>query len=253
MSVSVSRSRILDLQKRQRLGNKVLRQRLKGPALAQYYPRRSVTHRDLVDAFKHLDLVTWDEEEEDRLEALQMYVLKSGFRTLHLQFYVCLVTNETATTDEESEGREHQRRRERKKLSTMASGSIGNDEIVSGAKLEPVSSSTKAGTEHDLSGRGAAGTDRNIDQTRIDPLGGKARLHDPSLAGQYQHTAPHADSSGVIGREEEVSGSKIEPLSPEEGSGKQSGERERRSSGLDDETVDRGRIDPMGSQREEVS
>lgn len=55
-----------------RLGNKVLRQRLRGPALAQYYPRRAVTHRDLVDAFKHLDLETWDDEEEDRLETLQV-------------------------------------------------------------------------------------------------------------------------------------------------------------------------------------
>ncbi|KAL9618476.1 MAG: hypothetical protein Q9160_006795 [Pyrenula sp. 1 TL-2023] len=55
-----------------RLGNKVLRQRLRGPTLAQYYPRRAVTHRDLVDAFKHLDLETWDDEEEDRLESLQV-------------------------------------------------------------------------------------------------------------------------------------------------------------------------------------
>lgn len=59
---------------RLRLGNKVLRQRLRGPALASYYPRKSVTFRDLADTFKPLGLETWNEEEEDRVEAIQMYV-----------------------------------------------------------------------------------------------------------------------------------------------------------------------------------
>lgn len=57
---------------RLRMGNKILRQRLKGPALASYYPRKSATIRDLQDVFKPLGLETWVDEEEDRLEGLQM-------------------------------------------------------------------------------------------------------------------------------------------------------------------------------------
>jgi hypothetical protein len=53
-----------------RTGNKILRQRLRGPALAAYYPRKVVTLRDLQKAFP--DLETWDEDEEDRLEHIQM-------------------------------------------------------------------------------------------------------------------------------------------------------------------------------------
>lgn len=56
-----------------RLGNKVLRQRLRGPALASYYPRKVVTLRDLQKKFP--DLETFDEKEEDRLEHLTMLVL----------------------------------------------------------------------------------------------------------------------------------------------------------------------------------
>jgi hypothetical protein len=56
-----------------RLGNKVLRQRLRGPALASYYPRKIVTLRDLQKKFP--DLETFDEKEEDRLEHLTMLVL----------------------------------------------------------------------------------------------------------------------------------------------------------------------------------
>ncbi|OAL35000.1 hypothetical protein AYO20_05715 [Fonsecaea nubica] len=52
----------------QRLGNKVLRQRLKGPALASYYPRRSATVEDVLDEFKKFDLEGFNEEEDDRLE-----------------------------------------------------------------------------------------------------------------------------------------------------------------------------------------
>lgn len=59
---------------RLRMGNKILRQRLRGPTLLSYYPRKSVTIRDLQDTFKPLGLETWNEEEEDRLEHLQMFV-----------------------------------------------------------------------------------------------------------------------------------------------------------------------------------
>ncbi|KAI9735196.1 MAG: mitochondral 37S ribosomal protein S27 [Cirrosporium novae-zelandiae] len=79
--MAVPRARILDLMKIQcrifnttfnpeglRLGNKVLRQRLRGPALASYYPRRTVTLKDLKKAFP--DFTVWDDDEEDRLESI---------------------------------------------------------------------------------------------------------------------------------------------------------------------------------------
>lgn len=49
-----------------RTGNKILRQRLRGPALAAYYPRKVVTINDLRKAYP--ELLTWNEEEEARLE-----------------------------------------------------------------------------------------------------------------------------------------------------------------------------------------
>jgi len=48
----------------------VLRQRLKGPSVAAYYPRRVATFKGLKAAFAHFDegLETWNDEEEDRME-----------------------------------------------------------------------------------------------------------------------------------------------------------------------------------------
>ncbi|MCJ1272000.1 mitochondral 37S ribosomal protein S27 [Lobaria immixta] len=82
--MAVARSRILDLLKIQcrifsmtynperiRTGNKILRERLKGPSIAEYYPRRAPTVRDLKKLFPDLD--TWDDDEEDRLEALTLF------------------------------------------------------------------------------------------------------------------------------------------------------------------------------------
>ncbi|TVY84886.1 Mitochondrial 37S ribosomal protein S27 [Lachnellula suecica] len=82
--MAVPRSRILDLMKVQcrifshtfnpeglRLGNKVLRQRLKGPALAAYYPRKMATFKDLKKAYGD-DYETFDEGEEERLEKIKM-------------------------------------------------------------------------------------------------------------------------------------------------------------------------------------
>ncbi|KAI4099642.1 MAG: hypothetical protein L6R37_005873 [Teloschistes peruensis] len=51
-----------------RTGNKILRQRLKGPSVASYYPRRAATIKDLTKLYP--DLETWDEDEEERLEFL---------------------------------------------------------------------------------------------------------------------------------------------------------------------------------------
>jgi hypothetical protein len=58
------------------LGNKVLRQRLKGPALAAYYPRKVSTVLDLMKAYPDLDMI--NEAEEDRLEKIRMCVLKTA-------------------------------------------------------------------------------------------------------------------------------------------------------------------------------
>ncbi|KAK2733443.1 hypothetical protein FQN55_003355 [Onygenales sp. PD_40] len=82
--MAVPRSRILDLVKsqcrifslnfnpeRQRLGNKILRQRLRGPALAAYYPQKMGTLRELQDAYKHLGLEVYNPEEDERLEGLE--------------------------------------------------------------------------------------------------------------------------------------------------------------------------------------
>ncbi|CAK7217138.1 mitochondral 37S ribosomal protein S27 [Sporothrix bragantina] len=79
--MSVPRARLLDLMKVQckvfsttfnpegiRMGNKVLRQRLRGPALASYYPRKVVTIKDLQREFSDYTII--NEEEEDRLEHL---------------------------------------------------------------------------------------------------------------------------------------------------------------------------------------
>ncbi|KAM0705134.1 hypothetical protein Q7P35_007921 [Cladosporium inversicolor] len=81
--MSVPRSRIVDLMKIQcgifktifnptgeRLGNKILRQRLRGPALAAYYPRRVATFKDLQKLYPGFE--TYNDFEEDRLEHLQI-------------------------------------------------------------------------------------------------------------------------------------------------------------------------------------
>ncbi|KAI1104425.1 mitochondrial ribosomal subunit S27-domain-containing protein [Jackrogersella minutella] len=80
---TVPRARLLNLMKAQceifattynpdgiRMGNKILRQRLKGPSLAKYYPPKGPTVFTLEKAFKHLELETINEEGEDRLEHL---------------------------------------------------------------------------------------------------------------------------------------------------------------------------------------
>jgi hypothetical protein len=65
--------------------------------------------------------------------------------------------------------------------------------------------------------------------------------------GQYQHTLPHADSHGSVGRDETIQGSKIAPF---DGKFKTAATT---TGGLDDETVDASRIDPLGEVREEMS
>ncbi|KAL3408516.1 mitochondrial ribosomal subunit S27-domain-containing protein, partial [Aspergillus fumigatus] len=91
--MAASCSRILELAKTQcrifslnfnpqrlRLGNKVLRQRLRGPALAAWYPRKTVSFRDLQDAYRPLGLTVFDEYEDDREEAIQIAKLRGKGR-----------------------------------------------------------------------------------------------------------------------------------------------------------------------------
>ncbi|KJZ80364.1 hypothetical protein HIM_00214 [Hirsutella minnesotensis 3608] len=81
--MSVPRARVLELMKAQcqifattynpervRMGSKILRQRLKGPALASYYPRKLATIKDVKREFGPI-LDTWDEQEEDRFDYIE--------------------------------------------------------------------------------------------------------------------------------------------------------------------------------------
>jgi hypothetical protein len=54
------------------MGNKVLRQRLRGPSLAAYYPRKVATIKDVKRIFGP-HLTTWDDAEEDRFEYIEEY------------------------------------------------------------------------------------------------------------------------------------------------------------------------------------
>lgn len=49
------------------MGNKILRQRLRGPALADYYPRRLVTVKDMIGEFGP-ELIFDNSVEDERLE-----------------------------------------------------------------------------------------------------------------------------------------------------------------------------------------
>ncbi len=55
-----------------RMGNKVLRQRLRGPAIAAYYPRRVATIKDLIEAYPEYE--GYDDDEEERLDNIVLCV-----------------------------------------------------------------------------------------------------------------------------------------------------------------------------------
>ncbi|KAK0663632.1 Mitochondrial 37S ribosomal protein S27 [Lasiodiplodia hormozganensis] len=77
--MAVPRSRIVELMRAQckvfntvfnpeghRMGTKILRERLKGPSVASYYPRRIGTFNDLAKLYPEwegLDLAEWDRQE----------------------------------------------------------------------------------------------------------------------------------------------------------------------------------------------
>ncbi|BDD57940.1 hypothetical protein MAP00_003258 [Monascus purpureus] len=65
---------------RLRLGNKVLRQRLRGPILATWYPKKTVSFRDLQNTYEPLGLTTFDEAEDDREESIQIAKLRGKGR-----------------------------------------------------------------------------------------------------------------------------------------------------------------------------
>ncbi|KAF1809836.1 hypothetical protein P152DRAFT_402658 [Eremomyces bilateralis CBS 781.70] len=80
--MSIARSRVVDLMRvqcrifnttfnpnRLRIGTKILRQRLRGAALASYYPPRVGTIQQLRKDFPRA--VIEDEEEQDRLEHIE--------------------------------------------------------------------------------------------------------------------------------------------------------------------------------------
>ncbi|OCK82819.1 hypothetical protein K432DRAFT_292372 [Lepidopterella palustris CBS 459.81] len=81
--MSIPRSRVLDLMKvqcrifnttfnptQQRLGTKILNQRLRGPAVASYYPPRVGTIQDLRKLYPQYDVP--DDEEDEWLEHMQI-------------------------------------------------------------------------------------------------------------------------------------------------------------------------------------
>ncbi|PSK46567.1 hypothetical protein B9Z65_5535 [Elsinoe australis] len=120
----------------------------------------------------------------------------------------------------------------------MSSGASGSDEKISAAKIQPLDSETKYNQARDQSSRGSAGSDRNLDQTRTEPLG---------VQGVGQHTSSHANDQGGIGRDETLQGAKIDPL------GAKGGDiSTRKAPGLDHEEVDSSRIHPLGGVREDM-
>ena len=64
----------------------------------------------------------------------------------------------------------------------MSSGASGSDDKISGSKIDPLAPETKYNVPLDTSSRGVVGTDRNIDQARIDPVGGKGQYYGCGLA-----------------------------------------------------------------------
>lgn len=61
-----------------RMGNKILRQRLRGPSLVKYYPPRGPDLNLMAKDFKKYGLEVIDEEEEDRQEHLAGQVSLDG-------------------------------------------------------------------------------------------------------------------------------------------------------------------------------
>ena len=137
-------------------------------------------------------------------------------------------------------------------------GGTGPGGLITNGKIAPLASPQKEGVKQPLTWGGSVGGDANIDQASVDPLGGAGTLNlasgmfwgrvmlTASHTGQHQHTRPHADSQGSVGRDEVIQGAKIDPL------GTVKGDEEAVAGGIDDEAVDAARIEPMGQVREKT-
>lgn len=80
---------------------------MRGPALAAWYPRKTVSFRDLQDTYRPLGLTMFDEAEDDREEAIQMYAL--SFHSLiifnaHCTLQ-CEISRKRQTKEKENSGR----------------------------------------------------------------------------------------------------------------------------------------------------
>lgn len=85
------------------MGNKILRQRLRGPSLVKYYPPRGPDLNTLAKAFKPYNLEVINDEEDDRQEHLagQVFI---GLRPLggnRLTLWQIKITREERTKEEE--------------------------------------------------------------------------------------------------------------------------------------------------------
>ncbi|KAK3716527.1 hypothetical protein LTR37_006423 [Vermiconidia calcicola] len=114
--------------------------------------------------------------------------------------------------------------------------SVGSDAKISGAKIDPLHSETKENVPRAESEGGVAGSDRNIDQARENPLGSQ---------GVGKHPEPHDDNQGAVGRDATISGAKIDPLV---GQAQAAGQP---VTGSTTEEVDATRIQPLGGVRED--
>ncbi|KAI5299642.1 hypothetical protein KEM55_001911 [Ascosphaera atra] len=107
-----------------RLGNKVLRQRLRGPALAAYYPRKTVSFRDLQDIYKPIGLETVHEEEAARLAKVEFAKSRGkGAPTKKNSAEVATTTKHKPT--------KNQLRRARKKAAKQATATNGEGKAES--------------------------------------------------------------------------------------------------------------------------
>lgn len=79
---------------------------MRGPALAAWYPRKTVSFRDLQDTYRPLGLTIFDEAEDDREEAIQMYALLHSLIILNAHCTLqCEISRKRQTKEKENGGR----------------------------------------------------------------------------------------------------------------------------------------------------
>lgn len=91
------------------MGNKILRQRLRGPSLAAWYPRKIVDIKDVQREFAPYDLIVDNPKEDDRLDHIAGFVppldIMKGPRPNSLQV---AIPREGRTEEAESSSRSHE-------------------------------------------------------------------------------------------------------------------------------------------------